>query len=114
VKLLNASKNLTVIENVAEASTTLSRMIGLLGRSSLGTNEALWIDRCPTIHTFFMKFAIDVVFVDNKLSVKACYHNVKAWRLILPVWGARSVFEMPVGAISRGQIEVGDQLNVVH
>ena len=114
MKLLNASKNVIFAKRVEKAETFWTRLKGLLGRPSLESDTALWIDRCPSIHTFFMNFTIDVVFVDRAHKVRACYANVRPWRWIAPVIGARSVYEMAVGGIARGQIEVGDQLNVVH
>lgn len=114
MKLINSSKNISFADKVEVAENFWSRLIGLLGRNSLNNGTALWIARCPSIHTFFMKFPIDVVFVDTSLKVCACYKNVRPWRLILPVHGASSVFECSIGAISRGQVEKGDQLHVVN
>lgn len=114
MKLVNTSKNLPLADHLEKAESFSARLIGLLRHKTLDERNTLWIDRCSSIHTFFMRFAIDVVFVDDSLKVRACYENVKPWRLILPVWGARSVFEFAVGAIRRGHVEAGDQLNVVH
>lgn len=111
-KLINKTKNTLIANHVEEARTFTKRGIGLLGRKGLATDQTLWIDSCNSIHTWFMKFAIDVIFVDDKLTVKAIYENVTPWRLIWPVWSARSVFEMSSGGIKSGHIEVGDQLHV--
>lgn len=111
-KLENATTKATLIPNLEVAETMQTRGLGLLGRSSLAEDQALWILRCNSIHTFFMKFAIDCVFVDKNLKVKAIYKDVRPWRLVLPVWGARSVIEMASGVSSKLNISVGDQLNV--
>ncbi|WP_413559727.1 DUF192 domain-containing protein [Bdellovibrio sp. HCB209] len=111
-KLENLTTKATLIPNLEVAETMQTRGVGLLGRSSLAEDQALWILRCNSIHTFFMKFAIDCVFVDKNLKVKAIYKDVKPWRLVLPVWGARSVIEMASGVSSKLNISVGDQLNV--
>ncbi len=111
-KLENSTTKTTLIPNLEVADDMRTRGVGLLGRSSLAEDHALWILRCNSIHTFFMKFAIDCVFVDKNLKVKAIYKDVKPWRLLLPVWGARSVFEMASGVSSKLNIRVGDQLNV--
>ncbi len=110
--LMNKTTNQTLIPQLEVARSFSSRAKGLLGRSSLPVQEALWIHHCNSIHTFFMKFSIDCVFVDKNLKVKAVYHNVNPWRLILPVWGASSVFEMTSGSISKMSVSVGDQLYV--
>ena len=110
--LINKTKNQILDLKVEVAETFWARARGLLGRSSMGEVQALWIPRCNSIHTFFMKFAIDCVFVDKNLKVRAIYSNVEPGRLVLPVWGATSVFELASGVSSKMNISVGDQLNV--
>ncbi|MGE5085504.1 MAG: DUF192 domain-containing protein [Bacillota bacterium] len=112
MKLENITTQQKLIPNLEVAKSFTSRGKGLLGRSSLAEDRALWIHHCNSIHTFFMKFAIDCVFVDKNLKVKAVFQDVKPWRLILPVWGASSVIEMASGMSSKLKISVGDQLNV--
>lgn len=101
-----------LIEDLEVARTFWSRGKGLLGRKNLPESRALWIPRCNSIHTYFMKFAIDCVFVDKNLKVKAVYQDVRPGRLIFPVWGASSVIEMASGMTSKLNINVGDQLHV--
>ncbi len=110
--LENKTKNQIVISQLEVAKDFWSRGKGLLGRVSLDENQGLWIHHCNSIHTYFMKFPIDCVFVDKGLKVKAVYANVTPWRLVLPVWGARSVFEMKAGSAEKNNIKVGDQLYV--
>lgn len=113
MKLINSSKNITLIEKLERATSLYARMKGLLGRNELPSDEALMINHCSSIHTFYMKFAVDVVFVDRKMVVKKIYKNVKPWRLVSPIWGAHSVIEFAGGALEKLNIEIGDQLNVV-
>lgn len=101
-----------LIPELEIADNFWSRGKGLLGRDGLSSEGGLWIPRCSSIHTFFMKFAIDCVFVDKKLKVKAVFKNVKPGRLILPVWGASSVFELPAHRSEELKIQVGDELYV--
>lgn len=101
-----------LISNLEIARTFWSRGKGLLGKTSLPTNEGLWIHRCNSIHTFFMKMTIDCVFVDKNLKVKALYRQVSPFRLIPPVWGSRSVFELAEGFIDQHQIQLGEFLYV--
>jgi len=112
MQLWNKTKNILVSEHVEKAEGLYPRMKGLLGKNSLDDQQALWIDDCSSIHTAFMKFSIDAVFVDKSFVVRACRKNIQPWRLILPVWRAKSVFEFAAGVIGRANIEVGDQLNV--
>lgn len=110
--LMNKTTNETLIPQLEVARTFSSRGKGLLGRSSLSDDQALWIHRCNSIHTFFMKFSIDCVFVDKNMKVKAIYQDIHPWRLIPPVWGASSVIEMASGASRKMKVKVGDQLYV--
>ncbi|HWU44051.1 MAG TPA: DUF192 domain-containing protein [Bdellovibrio sp.] len=101
-----------LIDHLEVATNFWTRGRGLLGRPSLPMDEALWIHRCNSIHTCFMRFSIDCVFVDKNLKVKAVYQDVKPWRWIFPVWGASSVIEMASGTSQQLQIKVGDELHV--
>lgn len=105
-------ENHILISQLEIADSFGTRAKGLLGRESLSPQSAMWIHRCNSIHTFFMKFSIDCVFVDRKLRVKAIYKNVKPGRLIFPVWGASSVFELSANAVDQLNIRVGDELYV--
>lgn len=113
MKLVNQTRNQTILDNLELAKSTLSRMKGLLGRSELHPEQGLWIKPCNSIHTWFMKFPIDVIFVDKKLMVKSIHHKVGPWKLVVPKWGSYSVFEIEAGRASQTQIQVGDQLDVV-
>jgi uncharacterized membrane protein (UPF0127 family) len=107
----NATKQ-TLVSNLEVATTFWTRGKGLLGRSGLLDDQALWIHHCNSIHTCFMKFAIDCVFVDKKMKVQVLRSDVRPWRVIGPFWKASSVIEMPAGTIRRLNIQVGDELYV--
>lgn len=89
-----------------------SRGLGLLGRSGLRENQGLWLRPGNSIHTCFMRFSIDCVFVDREMRVKAVRENIVPWRFVLPVRGADSVIEMAAGSARRLGIEVGEELHV--
>jgi uncharacterized membrane protein (UPF0127 family) len=112
MKLLNTTaENKILIDDLKIAETFWARTKGLLGRESLPENEALWILRCNSIHTYFMKFPIDVVFVDKKMVV-VDIGTVKPGKLVLPVWRARSVIEFKAGFVEKNKINKGDVLHV--
>lgn len=102
-----------LVSNLQKAESFADRGIGLLKHQSLPDNEGLWIVATNSIHTCFMKFSIACVFVDQDLIVKKVIQEVKPWRLVLPVWGATSVFELPVSSLKRVNLQVGDRLYVV-
>ncbi len=111
-RLINLTQKQTLAGSVLKARSLWSRMKGLLGRDSLGPSETMWIAPCSSIHTYFMRFPIDVIFVDRKLRVKAYYFNVPPGKTIWPRWGYHSVFEFQAGALIEAHIQKGDQLHV--
>ena len=97
--------------NVLRAESLRSRMVGLLGRKSLEAGEAMWIEPCSQVHTFFMAFPIDVLFLDRERRVVRVVPDLVPWRVSPWVWGARSVLEFEGGALG-GKVEEGDRLEI--
>ena len=114
MKLYSKNTARTLVPNLEVASTLWPRMKGLLGRKSLAMDRALWIHRCNSIHTFFMNFPIDVVFVDRQMVVRKVYRQVQPNRIVLPVWRASSVIEFSPGFLDSNPISIGEQLHVDH
>lgn len=114
LKLQPASKSdVDFANDLKIADSLLTRTKGLLGRSNLPEGEGLWIKRCNSIHTVFMKFPIDAVFVDDDLKVVSVYHALKPWRITRLHLRASSVFELPAGTLEKfGGVNIGDQLLV--
>lgn len=90
----------------------LERMCGLLPRRSLGDDEALWIHPCTSIHTFFMRFAIDAAFLDRSGQVIALYEKLPPWRHTWIHLRAAGVLEVPAGSFARMGIRKGDRLDL--
>lgn len=90
------------------ADTAWKRMRGLLGRDGLGERQALWLAPCNSIHTFFMRFSIDAVFLDRKKCATAIYHDMKPWRHSWIHWTAAAVVELPAGRCEALGLKVGD------
>ena len=107
----NTTRNAPIATKVEKADTTASRNKGLLGRASLAADEGLWIVPCPMIHTFFMQFTIDVLFLDADLTVRRVIEDLRPWRLSPWVLSARSVLELKGGAL-KGSVRVGDRLEM--
>ncbi len=113
-QLTNSTQSRTLTQNLVVADNLFQRMKGLLGKSHLKEGEMLWILRCNSIHTFFMKFPIDCVFLNKQMSVCSIQSHVKPWRLVLPIFKATSVIEMEAGKALQFNIQIGDQLHVGH
>jgi len=91
------------------ADTPVTRMRGLLGRSALEPGEGMLIKPTNSVHMFFMRFAIDVVFVDREMAVRKVVERLRPWRMT-GCRGARAALELPAGAAGRAGITVGERL----
>lgn len=100
-------------ERVVLANTFFTRLRGLIGRRRLAPAEALWLRPCNGVHTWWMHYAIDVIFLDRELRIVKLVENLRPFRLTAPHRAARSVLEMSAHTISRTRLQVGDKLEIV-
>jgi uncharacterized membrane protein (UPF0127 family) len=110
--VLNSTKNTVLGDQIQVADTSLSRLVGLLGKRALEPGSGLLIIPSQAIHTVAMRFAIDVVFLDRDWRVIYLYPKIVPYRMTGIHWKARSVLELPVGIISQSSTSVGDQLSL--
>jgi uncharacterized protein len=101
----------TVCERTCVADTPFTRMKGLLGRDGLEQGEGLLLRPASSIHTWFMRFPIDVVFLDRELVVVGIADGVEPWRAA-GRRGAKAALELPAGEAARRGLSVGDQLTL--
>jgi uncharacterized membrane protein (UPF0127 family) len=99
-----------VCERCVPAKSLWARTRGLLGRKGLPPGEGLLIPRTSSIHTFFMRFPIDVVFLDRGLAVRSIARGVRPFRIVIRV-GSKSVLELAAGEAARVGIEQGSRLS---
>ena len=109
IRLVNTRNQETVVEDLEVADTWLRRFLGLMGRTGLPEGAGLWLDPCSSIHMFFMRFAIDVVYLDRECRVVKLVRDLRPWRLSAGL-GAHSVVELPAGVLANMDIEKGDLL----
>lgn len=107
--ILNLTRGNVLCERVLIADTPLPRMRGLLGRSSLHAGEGILLQGVPSIHTAFMRFDFDALFLDARLRVIRVVPRLKPWRAVT-VKRAASVLELAAGEAARRGVEVGDQI----
>lgn len=106
---VRTSEGAVVCERCEIPESSFGRARGLLGRAGLQPGEGMLIDRAGSVHMFFMRFPIDVVFLDRDRTVVGVRHELRPWR----VAGARravAALELPAGAAAEAGIEVGDVL----
>ncbi len=109
--LVNATQKTVLTNQCRFANTFWKRLVGLLNRRSLRTGEGLLLDRCYGIHTIGMRFAIDVLFLDQDLRVLRTVEALPPFRSCA-VKRAVYVLELPVGTIRRTRTEAGDQIQL--
>lgn len=108
-RVFNLTRQVVIAERVEVADRGAKRRKGLLGRDGLGPGEGLWIVPCESVHTFGMRFPIDLIYLDRKKRVRKVKSGVPAWRLSA-CFSAHSVMELPAGAVRSSKTEPGDML----
>lgn len=111
VSIWNQTRKRLLGDAIGRADTSRTRRTGLLKRTGLAEGEGLWIIPCEGIHTFFMKFPIDVLFLDRKRRVVKLVRSMGPWRMAISLRG-RSVVELPAGTIEKTGTEKGDLLEI--
>ena len=106
--LINVTTGTVLAKQADVASAALTRIVGLLGRRSFSEGEAMVFPRCNSIHTCWMAFPIDVIFLRAGIAIKLI-ERVGSWRVAW-AWGADTVIELPAGAIARTATQIGQRL----
>jgi uncharacterized membrane protein (UPF0127 family) len=104
-RLVDAETGDVVVARLEIAGNPWSRFVGLMGRPSIAGDSGLLLEPCNQIHMFFMRFAIDVLFLDRSRVVKRVMLNLKPWRVSPLVFGARSIVELPAGTLADRSLE---------
>jgi len=111
VCVTNESKGLVVAPRARVATSLGERFLGLLGTASLALGEGLWITPCPSVHTFFMRYPIDILFLD-KDGIVISQRTLVPWRFSRWEGKAVGVLELAAGAIELTGTQVGDHLTL--
>jgi uncharacterized membrane protein (UPF0127 family) len=106
-RVSNVTRGTALAACVEIADTGPARRKGLLGRGSLSTGEGLWITPCESVHTWFMHFPIDLVYLSREKRIEKLRSDVVPWRLSACL-SAGSVLELAAGSIRASRSEQGD------
>jgi uncharacterized protein len=109
LRVTNLTRGTMLATSLEVADSGAKRNKGLLGRKGVDAGGGLWIVPCESVHTFFMQFPLDLVYLDRKNVVKKIRENVPAWRLSMCL-SAHSILELPAGTIRATQTERGDMV----
>lgn len=110
LRVLNATRDHALASDVQEATNPWARMVGLLGRAYLGPGEGLYLRSCGAIHTWFMRFAIDVLYLDRNGRVVKAVPALGPFQFSSGGRHARSTLELPAGTIALTETQAGDEL----
>jgi uncharacterized membrane protein (UPF0127 family) len=109
----NSTRAAPVARRVEVARGMLRRGLGLMGRRGWPSSDGMVLTGCNSIHTFFMRMPIDVVYLDRESRVLRADGAMPPWRLGPIVWKAKTIVELPTGTIERSGTKPGDLLQVV-
>jgi uncharacterized membrane protein (UPF0127 family) len=107
--LVNQRTDEALAQHVEVAVTRRARRKGLLGRDGFGSSCALILAPCAAIHTMFMRFDIDAVFVDDDGRAVKVVRRLAPWRIAVDAT-AHAVVELPAGSLSDDDVAIGDRL----
>lgn len=111
MQVLNVTRGTVLATQMEVANTGATRNKGLLGRKGLGPGEGLWIVPCESVHTFFMQFPIDLVYLNRKHRVAKVRNHVRPWRISVCL-SAHSILELPSGTVRETGTSRGDKLEL--
>lgn len=97
--VLNDETNQILVQKLKKADTFRKRFLGLMGQKTLTTGDGLLLIPCNGIHTFFMRFPIDVLYLNHYYQILDVYEEVKPWRALPFRKTAKYVLELPAGKI---------------
>lgn len=103
-------KNQVLFKNAVMTTNFFDRLIGLVGKSKIEEDQALCIKPCNSIHMLFMRFSIDVIFIDSSSKVIGLIEDFKPWRVSGLVKNSKAVIEMPCHSIKKKQIKLNDTI----
>jgi len=110
-RIANSRTGQIVAEHAELAQSPLKRMKGLLGKKGLAPDEAIILRPASSIHTVFMRFAIDVIYIDRDNKVVKVVRDLVPYRFSAAK-GAKTVIEMMTGATTTTDLQPGDQLTM--
>ncbi|HEY7349587.1 MAG TPA: DUF192 domain-containing protein [Ktedonobacterales bacterium] len=112
VRVINTTREAILAERAGFANSIATRALGLMGQAALPEGSGLVIDPCSSIHMFFMRFAIDALYVSQDGIVLRVVSRLRPWRLGPIILRSRYVVELPAGTAARSGTQPGDILRV--
>lgn len=111
-KALNITRNSMLGDRILPAENFRSRLKGLLGTEALPDGQGLWISPCTSVHSFGMRYEIDLIFLDREERVLETYCYFGRNRITRPIRKAKGVLELPPGTIYKTDTQKGDMVRL--
>lgn len=108
--IINQTRGTRLAEHATLARSMFARGVGLIGKRTFPAGHALVIRPCTGIHTFFMAFPLDVLYLAGDGTVLTILHQIKPWRIGPLVWKSTAVIELAAGTARATQTQEGDSL----
>lgn len=113
LKLINKSKKNIIVENLFLADSFWPRMKGLMGKKNLPEDEGLLLLPCNSVHSMFMRFPIDLLFLNRELRVIKIVYRFKPWRVTPIIRDCYQVVELRAGVASVKGVTIKDELDII-
>lgn len=110
--IYNLTQHTLLAQSHDIANTPLSRMKGLLGKQEMPAQHALVITHCNSIHMMFMRFPIDVVFINKKNCVVGLVRQIPPFAFSPIFWDSSCAIELPAGTIQTSKTTIGDCIEI--
>lgn len=110
-QIVNKENNSLLASSARVAVSFFQRFAGLMLKKEIAYGQALIFYRAASIHTFFMRFAIDILFLDRQMRVVRLVHSLGPWRMVF-CRGAYASVEMASGKIKQAGLKVGDRIEI--
>ncbi|HEY6537633.1 MAG TPA: DUF192 domain-containing protein [Candidatus Dormibacteraeota bacterium] len=111
--VVRAANGAVIADRVTVARSFVPRFMGLMGRAKLDPREGLWLIPCNSVHMFFMRSRLDIVYLDRQMRVVRCDPEMPKWTVkLLPVRHAHSALELAPGTLGRHGVRPGDALKI--
>jgi uncharacterized membrane protein (UPF0127 family) len=110
MRLTRRNDDVAIAEHVETARGLARRLVGLIGRREFAPGSALMIPACGQVHTFLVRFPIDVIFLDAENRILCVEANVRPYRVTKTCPGARMAIELPAGTIAAHGLRPEDEV----